>query len=354
VREDRRKAKNRTELDGDSEWGTVVLCLNPALRRRARLQGGGPSIRAEGLQREVDQGLNVGVGIGVGQALGGGGAVGGDGLVFAAELGVEVAVDEVEDGIRRIFFFEWGGEFEGLLVILVVVVEADGEIEAGIDARERAIGDGAVELAYAVLFAAAGNAHEEAEHLGHGRERVGVVVVEAKAEVGVGEIGIERFGADEAFAGADAVAGGEFRFGAKAVEASEEGVAHAGVEVHVGGGGSVARGGDVMFGELDDFGGEIQVVIVGGELGALAGVGHVVFEFGGGGPDFPAEGFLFEEVADGMVGAVLLEFVGGVDGGGEVAGIDLVEDGLGGGGDVEILGGRRARRAERGEEKKDG
>ena len=111
--------------------------------------------------------------------------------VFAAELGVEVAADEVEDGIGRIFFFERGGDFEGLLVFLIVVVKADSEIEAGFDRSEVAFGDGVVELADAFLFVAAGDAHEEAKHFRHGGERVGVIVVEAEAEVGVGEIGIE-------------------------------------------------------------------------------------------------------------------------------------------------------------------
>lgn len=102
-----------------------------------------------------------------------------------------------------------------------------------------------------------------------------------------------------------------------------------------------------MFGELDDFGGEVEVVIVGGKFGTAASVGHAVFVFGGGAPDFPAEGFVLEEVADGVVGAILLEFVGGVDGGGEVAGIDLVENGLGGGGDVGSLCERGVRQEER-------
>jgi hypothetical protein len=39
----------------------------------------------------------------------------------------------------------------------------------------------------------------------------------------------------------------------------------------------------------------------------------------------------------------LLECVGGVDGGSEVAGIDLIEDGLGGGGEIWVLGGRGMR-----------
>ncbi len=264
--------------------------------------------------------------------LGGGGAVGSDGLVFAAELGVEVAADEVKDWIGWVFFFEGGGDFEGLFVFLVVVVEAEREIEASLYRSKLAFGDGVIELADTFLFVAAGDAHKKAEHFCERGKRVGVIVVEAEAEVGVGEIGIESCGADEAFASADSVAGGRFGFAAQSVETGVERVAHAGVEMHVGGGGGVAGSGDVMFGELDDFGCEIEVVIVGGEFGAAAGVGHVVFEFGGGAPDFPGEGFGFEEVADGVVGAILLELAGGGDRGGEVAGIELGEDGLGRGG----------------------
>ena len=102
-----------------------------------------------------------------------------------------------------------------------------------------------------------------------------------------------------------------------------------------------------MFGKLNDFGGEFEEVIVGGEFGAAPGVRHVVFEFGGGAPDFPGKGLVFEKIADGLVGAVLLELMGGVDGGGEVAGIHLGEDGLGGGAGVETLTARRVWREER-------
>ena len=128
---------------------------------------GGMLVGAEGLQGEMDQGLYVGVGIGIGDVLGCCGAVGGDGLVFAAELGVEVTADEMEDGVSRIFFLEGRGDFEGFLVFLVVVVEADREVEARFDRRERAFGHGAMELADAFELVAAGNAHEEAEHFGH-------------------------------------------------------------------------------------------------------------------------------------------------------------------------------------------
>src|SRR6202012_1263603 len=101
----------------------------------------------------------------------------------------------------------------------------------------------------AFLFVAAGDAHEKTEHFCDRRKGVGVIVVEAETEVGVGETGVERLGADETFASADAVARSRFRFAAQAVEASVEGVAHARVEVHVGGRGGVAGSGDVMLGK---------------------------------------------------------------------------------------------------------
>ncbi len=271
-----------------------------------------------------------------------GGAVGRDGLIFAAELGVEVAAHEVENGIGGIFFFQGRGDFQRLLVFLVVVMEADREVKAGLDRSERAFENGVVELADAFLFAAAGNAHEEAEHFRHRGECVGVVVVQAETEVGVGEIGIEGFGADESLASADAVASGGLRFTAKTVEAREERIAHAGVEVHVGGRCGVAGSCDVVFGQLDDFGGELEIGLVPGEFGATSRVRHAVLVFGGSAPDFPADRFVFKEVADGVVRAILLEFVGRIDGGSEIAGIDLVEDGLGGGGDVEVLSSGRA------------
>jgi hypothetical protein len=54
-----------------------------------------------------------------------------------------------------------------------------------------------------------------------------------------------------------------------------------------------------------------------------------------------------------VIGAVLLELVGGVDGGGQVAGLDLVEDGLGGGDEVEVLGGGGMGREEGGSEEEE-
>lgn len=179
-----------------------------------RVGGANLLVCAQGLQRGVDQGLNVSVGVVVGKVLRCCGAVGRDGLVFAVELEKEVAANEMEDGIGRVFFFQGRRDLQGLLVFLVVVVEANGEIEAGFDWSKRAFDNGAIELADAFLFVAAGNAHEEAKHFRHRGKRVGVVVVEAEAEVGVGEVGVKRLGADEAFAGADSVAGGGFRFAA--------------------------------------------------------------------------------------------------------------------------------------------
>src|ERR1700722_12111336 len=95
--------------------------------------------------------------------------------------------------------------------------KSDVVVEGGFGGRECVFGDGAVELADALLFIAAGDAHEETDHLRHRGKGVGVIVVEAETEVGVGESGVERFGADEAFAGADAAAWGGFSFGTDGV-----------------------------------------------------------------------------------------------------------------------------------------
>src|SRR5262249_62098851 len=79
-------------------------------------------------------------------------------------------------------------------------------------------------------------------------------------------------------------------------------------------------------------------------------VNNAVIEVGGCAPDFPADSFFFEEKADRMVGSILLELMSGVDRGGEVAGVDLVENRLGGGRDVEVLRARKIRIKERDKE----
>src|ERR1700753_797618 len=86
-------------------------------------------VGAERLKREVCERLDVRVGLGVSEVARRCGAILGDGLVFAAELGVKIAANQMEDGIGRIFFFERSRDFERLLVLLIVVVEADREGE---------------------------------------------------------------------------------------------------------------------------------------------------------------------------------------------------------------------------------
>src|SRR5579862_6672441 len=108
----------------------------------------------------------------------GSGTISADGLVLAGELRVEVAADQVKDGIARIFLFERCGDFESLLVFLIVVVKAERQIEAPFNGCDCAVGNRAAKLPDAFLFVSAWNAHEEAKHLRDGGESVGVVVVE--------------------------------------------------------------------------------------------------------------------------------------------------------------------------------
>ena len=240
-----------------------------------------------------------------------------------SELGVEVAADQLEEWIGRVLVREGRGDLESLFVLLIVVVKVDRQVEAGFGWSERAFRYGALQLANAFLFAASGDAHEEAEDAGGRGERVGVIVVEAEAHVGVGEIGVECDGAQETFARADTGAGGVAVFSAQGIDACDERVAHSSVELHLGG--VVKR--DLRFGERTGFRGQLEIVLIGGELGAVARVGHAVFEFGGGAPDPPPEGFALQEIAERVGGLLLLQVAGTLDGGGEIAGIDLIEDG---------------------------
>ena len=66
-------------------------------------------------------------------------------------------------------------------------------------------------------------------------EGVGVIVVKTEADVGVGKIRVECDGAQETFARADAGARAIAVVSAQAVDAREQRVAHAGVELHLGG-----------------------------------------------------------------------------------------------------------------------
>ncbi len=232
------------------------------------------------------------------------------GLLTTSELGVEIAEDELKEWIRRVFFREWMSNLEGLLVLLIVVVKADGEVEASLRGRENTFGDGALQLLNAFLFVAAGNAHEETEDACSGREGVGVIVVKAESGVSVGELGVERDRAQETFTGANASTRAIAIFSAQAVKAGEQCVAHAGVELHFGG--VLLR--DLGLGEGGGFGGEFQVVLVGRELGAMPRIAHAVFEFGGGAPDFPPEGFGFEKIAERVSRLIGLEAAGAFDG----------------------------------------
>jgi hypothetical protein len=248
------------------------------------------------------------------------------------KLGVEVAADQLEERIGRVLFRERPDDLQSFFVLLIVVVKVDGQVEASFGWSERAFRYGALQLANAFLLAAAGDAHEEAEDAGGRGESVGVIVVEAEPHVGVGEVRIESGCAQQTFARADTGACGVAVFSAQGIDARDERVAHSGVELHLGG--VVLR--YLGLGERGGFRGEFEIVLIGGELGAVARVGHAVFKFGGGAPDLPPEGFAFQEIAERMGGLLLLQVAGTLDGGGEIAGIDLIEDGGSGWGKVEL------------------
>jgi hypothetical protein len=70
-------------------------------------------------------------------------------------------------------------------------------------------------------------------------------------------------------------------------------------------------------------------------------IAHAVSEFGGSAPDLPPNRFCFEEIAKRMFGMVLLEAPRAFGGAGEIAGIDLVEYGIGGRRQVEFRAAER-------------
>ncbi len=299
---------------------------NHGHRRPASVQGNlvsGEGLSADGGQGGFDEIAEVSFALRIADTQCGSVAIALFRQFTPPELGVEVAADQLEEWIGRVLVRQGRGDLESLFILLIVVVKVDGQVEAGFGRCERAFRYGALELANAFLLAAAGDAHEEAEDAGGRGEGVGVIVVEAEAHVGVGEIGVESDGAQETFAGADTGAGGVAVFTAQGIDACDERVAHACIELHLGG--VLLR--DLGLGERGGFRGEVEIVLVGGKLGAVARVGHAVFEFGGGAPDPPPEGFAFQEIAERVGGSLLLQVAGALDGGGEIAGIDLIEDG---------------------------
>src|SRR5262249_42040871 len=111
-------------------------------------------------------------------------------------------------------------------------MEVHCEIKPGDVASEITIDDGMFEQANSLLLRAAGNAHEEAQHLGNGTERVHVIVIKAEAEVDIGQARIESLGAKEMFARAHSKACSTAIFAAQSIEARCRGIDHACIKVH--------------------------------------------------------------------------------------------------------------------------
>jgi hypothetical protein len=85
-------------------------------------------------------------------------------LLLAAELGVKIAADKLKEWIGRIFFHERARYLEGALVLVIVVVEVDGQIEARLLRSEKPRGNSVLQLTNAFLLAATGNAHEKSKN----------------------------------------------------------------------------------------------------------------------------------------------------------------------------------------------
>jgi hypothetical protein len=243
----------------------------------------GSLVDADGREGGVNQIVDVGVALRIADLERARGAIALGGQLLASQLRVKVAADELKDRIGRVFFRQGTGNLQGLLVLLIVVVEIDGQVETRLGRSEDPFGNGALQLPSAFLFASAGDAHEEPKHAGKPGERVGIVVVKTQTGVSVGEIGIQCDGPEQTFACADAGAGGVAGLSPQTVDARHERVAHAGVELHLG---SVVTC-NPRLGERCSFRGQFEVALIRWELTAMAGIGHAVSEFGGSAPDFP-------------------------------------------------------------------
>jgi len=270
----------------------------------------------------VDKRLNARGTLGMADNYPFGSAVALEGLVFTAELGEQVSARELEERIRRKFLDERGDHRQGIFVTPVIAVEIQGKIEASDVGNEHAVGDGHLNLTDAILLRTAGNSHEEAQNLGNTAERIDVIVVEAKTQIGIGEIGIERECTEKMIPGADACPRAVASFPEKTIEPRGHGVTHTRIEVHF--------RGFVLFDlgvrQLRDFCGELEEVLIGRKFWPASRIGHSPFEFGRLAPDLPPERFVFEKITERLIGQFLLHPARGFQGGRRVAGIDLPED----------------------------
>src|SRR5713226_4459259 len=93
----------------------------------------------------------------------------------------------------------------------------------------------AFELSHPHALIAAGNPHEKSQDPGHGGKRIHVIIVEAEAGIGVGEVRVKSYGAKKMLAGFHSGAGRGAAFVAQGQQPRSECIAHSGIKVHLGG-----------------------------------------------------------------------------------------------------------------------
>src|SRR5258708_38597821 len=126
------------------------------------------------------------------------------------------------------------------------------------------------------------------------------------------------------FASAHAGPRGIAIFSTQTVDTRSHCVAHPRVELHF-------RGFlllELDLGEPGNFGREIKKMLVGGELGSAASVGHSPLKVCRSAPNPPPKRFCFEEVAQWMLRLFLLHAARIVDRGLRVAGINFFNNGV--------------------------
>src|SRR3984957_19234480 len=141
----------------------------------------GPGFSAERGERGLNQVANVGIAFLIASTQRGSGSIGLFGQPTASQLGIQVAADELKQWVSRILFRKRPGNLKRLFVLLVVVVKAERQVEAGFGRSKNAFVDGAFQLLNAFLFVAAGNAHKEPEHASNAGERVRIIIVKTQA-----------------------------------------------------------------------------------------------------------------------------------------------------------------------------
>src|SRR5579863_5124068 len=128
----------------------------PALTRISLLFRGAEG--RQGLLRELVRALAAG---GIVPRRFGGGAKSGGCLCIVAKLLLDVSREQQENAISRMPRDERGGGLFRACVVVVVVAQALGHVEARLHRRELPLGRGGLQLLQPHFLVSAGDAHEE-------------------------------------------------------------------------------------------------------------------------------------------------------------------------------------------------